>query len=65
MVKLSPVSEAKKRANNKWVEKNYKRVNLAIRHDEYEIITAYCDERNISKNAFFLEAAREKLEREK
>lgn len=58
------VSEAKKRANNKWVQSHYKRVNLAITFEEMKVIEAYCKANNLSKNAFFLKAAREKIERE-
>ncbi len=62
---MTPVSEAKKRANNKWVEKNYKRINLAIPTEEAEEIETYCKKREISKNSFFRQAAKEKMEREK
>lgn len=62
---MTPVSEAKKRANNKWVEKNYKRINLAIPKEEAEEIEIYCKKREISKNSFFRQAAKEKMEREK
>ena len=59
------VSEAKKRANNKWVNANYKRVNLALNKEEYAEIEAYCNKHELSKNSFFKQAAKEKLEREK
>lgn len=59
------VSEAKKRANNKWVNANYKRVNLALTKDEYAEVEEYCNLHGISKNSFFKQAAKEKLEREK
>lgn len=59
------VSEAKKKANNKWVNANYKRVNLALPKEEAAIIEEYCNEKQISKNSFFREAAKEKIEREK
>lgn len=65
MVKISPVSEAKKRANKKWTEANYKRINIALPKDEADIINSYCKEKKISKNGFFREAAKEKMEREK
>lgn len=62
---ISPVSEAKKRANKKWQDANCKRVQLVIPNEEAEIIENYCSEKNISKNGFFREAAKEKIEREK
>ncbi len=59
------VSEAKKKANKKWNDANYKRFNLAIPNEEADIIDAYCTQRNVSKNAFFRDAAKEKIERDK
>ena len=64
-VKISPVSEAKKKANKKWQDANCKRIQLVIPNDEAEIIENYCSEKKISKNGFFREAAKEKIEREK
>lgn len=64
MVKISPVSEAKKRANNKWVNANYKRLNIALPKTDYETINEYCKEKNISKNGFIRNAALEKIERD-
>ena len=62
---ISPVSEAKKRANKKWQDANCKRIQLVIPNEEAEMIENYCSEKNISKNGFFREAAKEKIEREK
>lgn len=59
------VSEAKKRANNKWVKENYKRVTIAFSHDEYAQLENHCKKKQLSKNSFLREAALEKLEREK
>lgn len=59
------VSEAKKRANNKWVKENYKRVTVFMKYDEYEQVDAYCKKYQLSKNAFFRMAMLEMLEREK
>lgn len=64
MIEISPVSEAKKRANNKWVKENYKRINLALTYDEMERVEEYCKKNNMSKNAFLKSAALEKLERD-
>ena len=65
VIKITPVSEAKKRANKKWQDANCKRVQLVTPNDEAEIIEKFCCEKNISKNGFFREAAKEKIEREK
>lgn len=51
------VSEAKKKANKKWTEANYKRMNIALPKEEADIIHNYCKEKKISKNGFFREAA--------
>ena len=59
------VSEAKKKANNKWVNANYKRINIALPKEEAEAIDNFCKEKKISKNGFFRQAAKEKMEREK
>lgn len=39
-------------------------MNIALPLDEAEKIDSYCKEKNISKNGFFREAAKEKMERE-
>lgn len=58
------VSEAKKRANEKWNKANYKRLNIALPFAEFEQIENYCKEKNISKNGFLRQAALEKIERD-
>lgn len=55
------VSEAKKRANRKWNEANYKRINLAVPIAEYEVIDKHCEEKGVSKNKFIMDIIREKL----
>ena len=69
MIKISPVSEAKKRANKKWTDANYKRTTVSLPNDEMLLIDEYCKDHNISKNSFFRKLAIEKLsieiEREK
>ena len=44
---------------------NCKRMNIVLSNEEAEKIADYCKEKNISKNGFFREAAKEKMEREK
>ena len=58
------VSEAKKRANKKWNDANYKQVKLSMPIVEAEILDTYCKERNISKAGFIREAIKEKMERD-
>lgn len=64
-IKISPVSEAKKRANKKWDAANLKHYGVAVPIKESEKIEKYCAEKNMSKSNFFREAAKEKIEREK
>jgi len=59
-----PVSEAKKRANDKYIKNHYKRYSIGIPNDEAEQIEKYCSDNNISKNNFFREAAKEKINHE-
>lgn len=59
------VSEAKKRANKKWNDANLKRYGIALPVEEAEEIDEFCKKKDISKNSFFREAAKEKIEREK
>ena len=35
---ISPVSDAKKRANKKWTEKNYTQVKLSMPNEEAETL---------------------------
>lgn len=64
VIKISPVSEAKKKANKKWESNNYKRINIAMLKEDAEKIDKYCKEKNISKNGLFKQAVFEKMERE-
>lgn len=63
--KITPVSDAKKKANKKWQDANCKRVQLVISNEEAEIIEKYCSEKKMSQNGFFRKTAKEKMEREK
>jgi len=46
------VSDAQKRAVNKWRSKNMKRIPLDVRIEEYEALKNYCDLHNLSINGF-------------
>lgn len=65
VMEISPVSEAKKKANKKWDAANLKHFGFAVPIDEAEMIEKYCKENKISKNSFFRKASMEKIEREK
>lgn len=64
MTEISPVSEAKKRANKKWDAANLKHYGVAVPLKEAEVIEKYCADNNMSKSNFFREAAKEKIERD-
>ena len=57
------VSEAKKRANKKWNDKNYTQVNIAIPNAEAEALTEYCKEKGYTKAGFIRQAIKDKIER--
>ena len=59
------VSEAKRRANDKWTKANYRRLNIAMPLNEYDDFNNFCKENNITKNGFVREAIKEKMERDK
>ena len=61
VIEITPVSEAKKRANKKWQDANCKRVQLVIPNEEAEIIENYCSEKNISKNEIGRASCRERV----
>lgn len=58
-------TEAQRRANKKYYEKNYKQVKLSMPNDEVEILESFCAEHHYSKAGFIREAIKEKIERER
>ena len=64
MVKISPVSEAKKKANKKWETNNCKQIRLVLPNEQAERLEAFCKTTKQSKNGFIKEAIDEKLSRE-
>ena len=59
-----PVSEAKKRANQKWNAKNYKQINLQLPIDEYNKINEFIAQTNQTRNGFIRNAIKEAIKRE-
>lgn len=57
-------SKAKIKANQKYSEKNYKRIVVYVKNDYTDTITAFCSKYGYSRNNLFNEAVREKIERE-
>ena len=58
------LSEARKKANEKWTKENYKQVKLSMPNEEAEILEKYCDVKKCSKAGFIRQAIKEKMERE-
>lgn len=57
-----PASKAQQKAQNKWIEKTYDRINLTVAKGKKETIQAHAVE---SVNRFINEAIDEKLERDR
>lgn len=64
MIKISPVSEAKKRANKKWESNNCKQLRLVLPNDQAERLEKFCKNTGQSKNGFIKSAITEKLDKE-
>lgn len=58
------VSEAQKRAKNKWEKENLKRVSIVMKKEFHAILETRCNEKGESKNGFIMQAIKEKLEKE-
>lgn len=59
-----PVTEAQRRANDKWTAANMKQVKLSLPNKEAEELQAYCDQKGIARTTFIRRAIRELMERE-
>lgn len=57
-------SEARIRANNKYAEKAYDRINIAVPKGQKEVIKAHAEARGESVNGFLNRAASETMERD-
>lgn len=58
------VSEAQKKANKKYFDKNYKQVKLSMPIIEAEALEEHCEKYNYSRAGFIREAIKEKIERD-
>lgn len=50
-----PLSEAKKKANEKYIKNNTKQVSIRLINEEYELFENYCKSHNISKSGLLRE----------
>ena len=63
-VSTMPLTEARKKANEKYIQNNYKQVKLSMPNAEAEALEEYCKAIECSKAGFIRQAIKEKMERE-
>lgn len=61
---ISNEVDSKTKAKRKYNEKTYKRVSIYVKNEEMTVIEDFCKNGNYSKNNLFIEAVKEKIERE-
>lgn len=61
---LLALSEAQRRANDKYIKENYKQVKLSMPNEEARMLEDYCKRKECSKAGFIRQAIKEKMERE-
>lgn len=52
------ISEARYRANKKYNDKSYKKLQALIKPNDYDMIDKFCKDNNISKAKFVVAACR-------
>lgn len=57
------LSEAQRRANDKYIAENYKQVKLSMPKEEAQILDDFCKKYNYTKAGFIREAIKEKMNR--
>ena len=63
-VTMLALSEARRKANDKYIQNNYKQVKLSMPNAEAEALEQYCKEKELTKAGFIRQAIKEKMERE-
>ncbi len=58
------LTEAQRKANDKYIAQNYKQVKLSMPKNEAEKLEKYCSDRGLTKAGFIREAIKEKMERD-
>lgn len=58
------LTDARKKANDKYIKNNYKQVKLSMPNVEAEALEEYCEAMDCSKAGFIRQAIKEKMERE-
>ena len=58
------LSDAQRKANDKYIQNNYKQVKLSMPNAEAEALEKYCKTKELTKAGFIRQAIKEKMERE-
>lgn len=58
------LSDAQKKANEKYIKNNYKQVKLSMPNAEAETLERYCEIKNLTKAGFIRQAIKDKMDRE-
>lgn len=57
------LTEAQKKANEKYIKTHYKQVKLSMPNEEAETLDNYCKEKGHTKNGFIRQAIKDKMGR--
>lgn len=58
------LSEAQRRANDKYIKEHYRQVKLSMPNEEADALDEHCKRFNVSKAGFIRQAIREKMNRD-
>lgn len=59
-----PITDAQRRAHEKYFKENYRQVKLSMPNEEAEALEKHCAERGYTKAGFIRQAITEKMERD-
>ena len=58
------LSEAQRKANDKYIKEHYKQVKLSMPNEEADMLEAYCAAHGYTKAGFIRQAIQEKMARD-
>lgn len=58
------LSDAQKRANDKYIKEHYKQVKLSMPKEEAELLEMHCKSFSYTKAGFIRQAIKEKIQRD-
>ncbi len=58
------LSDAQRRANNKYIREHYRQVKLSMPNEEAEALDKHCSEHGYTKAGFIRQAIQEKMDRD-